>query len=841
MGALPDFVNLNAYRRYKQDTDIVATWLATTAEQLGYSTETLKGTKKVQKSQRLKGKARKLAKEAATQSAATTTASPEAAIPNYTIAVSDFALLAEYISEKQGFLVPGHISGALNRAIKLRKGHNIFYASQTNDGVIDAEEDDKRHQHFVEILEQARDLLNLGPSNESIASASQTNRHTSSQIEDDELVFNNMFQGLNVEEPSDEFLNAPAKPMAATPSAIYHVDSSADTLDLYLAIAALLHDLASIRNAIQQIWSQYAQGQISLISASVTTNTAIQLAGQLEEQFIKDYPAEKDTGLAREKFLKFQYMMLGEDFRANARPGESINVNRYDLVDFTLTNTRLILRGFGKVCKDAKGAHPLFKNGFFGVYNPLADRSKMTGFQKFDEDKILLLEMMPDILLFVYQWELTGCDEFTRKVYDFCKNYEESLLLDFVAQIFLLIHHTLRERVGMAWKTFSTYARNCEDSIKESMAFHNGQTNPNWPQEYHMMLREWARKLGDIVLDNAIQTDKNRHTINNGWYPEPYTPYQFYINHPWLCGSLLFGTKMEMQELGLGLSNAWGSIKFAAHIYNAARQEKLLEGHWEDMELALRFYGHQNIFVGSEPKQPEDYYRRWCLAMGYSAQNFAKGKRQTQKFIPSSKGPRGQLESRHITPLADQLRFGYTLLDRKKAAPSLETVLKTCFDKVAAAGGNSIAVDDFLKSQNSRTRKHLTKQFSLAELLQIFCAGLVDEELALTFDHFHLHRTAWDVLRDIHKATDADLSQYYGAGYLETESQLPFMIGYIFMTAIDAKKLAGFLLPKKGDVISSKLLAQAAEVFSEMIDSDIGQSEIKVLQDKYSMALEYEE
>jgi hypothetical protein len=52
----------DTYRRYKQDTDDIATWLATTAKRYGFSSDLLTGSSKFpaqEKSKRLKGKARK--------------------------------------------------------------------------------------------------------------------------------------------------------------------------------------------------------------------------------------------------------------------------------------------------------------------------------------------------------------------------------------------------------------------------------------------------------------------------------------------------------------------------------------------------------------------------------------------------------------------------------------------------------------------------------------------------------------------------------------------------------------------------------------------------------------
>ena len=75
------------------------------------------------------------------------------------------------------------------------------------------------------------------------------------------------------------------------------------------------------------------------------------------------------------------------------------------------------------------------------------------------------------------------------------------------------------------------------------------------------------------------------------------------------------------------------------------------------------------------------------------------------------------------------------------------------------------------------------------------------------------------------------LLEIYGGGYLEKENQLPFVVGYIFMTATNTSRLANLLLPRRGDVeVSSRLLATAAGLIEAMIDTGAGAAEIERLE-----------
>ena len=77
----------------------------------------------------------------------------------------------------------------------------------------------------------------------------------------------------------------------------------------------------------------------------------------------------------------------------------------------------------------------------------------MSGPKKFDEDKMLLPEILADIVFFDYINRKNGIlatDEFSKAVRVFRAERRHILTLDFAAQIHLDIHHIARDKVGMA-------------------------------------------------------------------------------------------------------------------------------------------------------------------------------------------------------------------------------------------------------------------------------------------------------------------------------------------------------------------------------------------------------
>lgn len=81
--------------------------------------------------------------------------------------------------------------------------------------------------------------------------------------------------------------------------------------------------------------------------------------------------------------------------------------------------------------------------------------------------------------------------------------------------------------------------------------------------------------------------------------------FQHMKSHPLFCGLHLYALQVLYEASGVSLSAAWGSILYSARLYNAVRQEKLLEAQWKDMELLLRL--QSDVYLGERSTNPEEY------------------------------------------------------------------------------------------------------------------------------------------------------------------------------------------------------------------------------------------
>ena len=296
---------------------------------------------------------------------------------------------------------------------------------------------------------------------------------------------------------------------------------------------------------------------------------------------------------------------------------------------------------------------------------------------------------------------------------------------------------------------------------------------------------------------------------------------------------------MNAHELGVDFANAWGSIMYASHLYNATRQEKLLSKPWKDMELLMALQSTERLFVGDTPKDLEAYFKRFLLSMGYSSTVFASNRRRNAP-IASARGPRGLSELCSAGTLfkgrycSNEHSVTWTT---ESMRPIIEAKMEDDSDSEDAGREKSPEVKTAVSGSLIRRPKRTSKTIPTIDFLRDLAHALHAETLELSVDYLRLHRFCWMILRNVNEVCKPQLLEKVGAGYLEKESQLPFVVGYIFMVATQTNGVANLLLPRRPGVqVSSRLLGQAAKPFEDMIDSGAGEIEIKFIMQRSGIA-----
>ncbi|OQD93964.1 hypothetical protein PENSOL_c029G05076 [Penicillium solitum] len=369
---LPHFLT-SQYLQYKTDTEIVATWLASTAKRYGLDVvqDNQEPVKKAAKPSggRLKGKARKAAK-APPQPTPANGNNKIPKKPKYTITVKQFTSFAEHIAGYDKPPVgPVEVSRgfslALDRAISAR-----------------------------------REFANMELRRQSDTPG----------VEKDEKLLSNRFEHLELEEQSEAFLNArdapkPAAPEKSTGPSAPDVKAEADleaevVLDYrenIFMFHLLIQDANAFMGVIENPWRGYKIGVVELVPAAMTTNTAIDLLRCMEEEMKPSLDKVGGVEKLLEAYYSSRCFHLGEQPDYKERPGDGLNFKVYGQTQDLFITAWQLLRAFTAICNPHHV--PVYKPGICGTYDPKSDRESKPAKEKFDEDTQISMEAFAEFYL----------------------------------------------------------------------------------------------------------------------------------------------------------------------------------------------------------------------------------------------------------------------------------------------------------------------------------------------------------------------------------------------------------------------------------------------------------
>ena len=277
------------------------------------------------------------------------------------------------------------------------------------------------------------------------------------------------------------------------------------------------------------------------------------------------------------------------------------------------------------------------------------------------------------------------------------------------------------------------------------------------------------------------------------------------------------------------------------------------------MDLALMLHRSKDMFVGGFPKTTDGYFKRFALAMGYSATMLAKNRRKTA-VVASKDRSRGL---NHISPVCRMFKPRYCgNEDRTNLSPDdIKAILEKHTDgdddtdddnesskwktpkiKINISQDTtptSPANFDVPQSSNAQKKSRKSQRHATLtgvqpiQLLNALLNAVQSEMLELTYDHFRLHDSCWNLLNLTKNMLDADLREIYDFHYQEKEPHFPLIVGYIFIAATQNSKLANLLAPRKKDIASRRLLVKAADALNNMLASKCGGTELLRLKDLY--------
>ncbi|KAK4496191.1 hypothetical protein PRZ48_012171 [Zasmidium cellare] len=715
----------SSYQQYKRETDFVANWLATTARRCGYvdpqpsSTSAPKGT-------RLKGKARKLAREACSKPAATNNAKQ----PQYLVKVKDYVPLAQFIakSAQPRVQVPATFARRLKRAIDQRKFLGQFYTTEAAaSGNTDSRDG---HGHFISVLEQVTEILRP-----SVAPIERADSFTDATTI---TGFANMFEGLHVEEPAESSKGIDDVPTVAA-KVEFTSEHRSDKGEANMALALLFVDIHKTRALIRDMWSEYREGRLDLVAVAVTTNTAIDFIRSLEDDF---HAAFADLGPPD---LLDRLCVYCAHQRQPDNDGATPDFPNEPCLIYTRKITESLLRHlFVHSSNDIPG----ILSEETALYGVRTDWASMTVQERFDQQNSLAMGIIPELLLLM--GDSHDAEHGIIQGLRVMKQRKLPLIwLDFALQVLLDARHVLGKDVDLAFADLCHEANSIAGDIKTVLAFHEElKIDHNLPNDDFLklvlrLIDRWTKedRIGDI-RQNMFTADFSFDHLE---------PFYLLRRDPLWCGLLLYKIRIAAYDGALATASFWPLTLAGAHFYNCLRQAGALSRPWTDMETALEAQGPSRLFVGDIPKTAIDCRKRVVLALGGSPVAMARHARSDKMSIRPEKTR--SLEIR--VPI-------YWIFKHRHCDGSGRVNLQP----------ND--VDEILqKSRKAEDEVPATGSIDIRLLLLSLCGALQSETKEITFNYFEIHIQSWKLLRRLRDALGSRSSDW--CSYPRKEDDLPML------------------------------------------------------------------
>ena len=339
-------------------------------------------------------------------------------------------------------------------------------------------------------------------------------------------------------------------------------------------------------------------------------------------------------------------------------------------------------------CKDFANLATFVDRETFGHYDPMSDRSRKSVAEQFSEDETILVHILQEFgLLNKLLIQLPTQDELTRGIRTmFHENELPAVWIVFATQIFLDIHHVMREQITRGFEELQGVAQHACNGLKTKRRFAEvvEVTSGKQPWWSANVAGDWDRLIWvietwticDPLLDaRHVFAAKSINAIPPG------EPHYLLLHHPVLCGILSFHINFMLTWIGLEIAEVSGTMN-VLHLYNALRgkvpcqhrscidgsalkggAEDMVSGTkddeksakdgsekhasedgeeglaWPDMDLVINFHTEKKLFIGGMPTQLRDCYSQLTLVMGWPIAAYAANPRSRQK-LPFNKARR---------------------------------------------------------------------------------------------------------------------------------------------------------------------------------------------------------
>ena len=538
--------------------------------------------------------------------------------------------------------------------------------------------------------------------------------------------FINPFNCLELETPSETLVPGVDTAIAKQTKSlsIFKAEQVKDKEEAFLAARCFFTDLQAIRKWINSAFKIYDSKKTHLWLISILSDAAHSMIRRAELDFEFDFP---DYDLVT--FVESVYE--GECRKANISkepPKSPFNFQVYDNMEPYLFPALRILQQF----RSMKDPWLRTFDVSLASQSAVVPRTKFSTAQKF-EFNLKLIQSIAGDLSFAYQYvpDLKHCDALVQYFGEITQKGRMSISAAFALQTFLDFRWIMQDRFTRGLRELCSHADAMNKNIQRAVTLCEWLSGPSCAD---MAVQYFEKTTNLIFLDISSDRVYNEKVARKTALSKTdrNMPMALFGNHLTLCGMIALKCRIRLVQDSLKWCNDAKAILKAAHLYNACRMEGYLKREWPAMEKLIALYTPERLFIGNRPGPGDDYWKRCCLASGFSPRYFASDGCEcpSKRKLKAHKGAR-------------ELRF-------QEAAPIL-SMLAERFDGNDRAVSSALAeLEQNLVHKNVSTTKNPKKQDDARcagdTLLGELTLAIKDEMEVMLFDYLKLDNECWAML-----------------------------------------------------------------------------------------------
>ena len=520
-------VYFDTYKRYKAGTDKILKWLTETA---GYILGSGSGTRTGSKTDSL--------------------------------SVNDYPLLADQIAKAvPPPTIPSHILTTLEPVISARQECAAHHRQISKNAGTPEDWSDRAHDHFLGLLEKVyRTLQHLSAAIEPFPRrvAIPERRHNAN------VSLTNRFEYLDVLESAmpaaeEEIVQQPpsagkVKSAGGRQKEGKSTNARASDEESVFACFCFIKDWYAIREVLKDLWSQYRETRVSLTTAAITSNMAIDSIERLHRALLETFPAfdtfttiddliladptmeDSTSGEVLPNDMRFGWEMEARYEFQSPLPGREV----YSMLQhFAEAHRQGIFREF-----------PVEENGVRWVRECREKTPPRTQLRIMD----ILVRLIPDMIAFMCHLDDDGApvDQLSSHVFAFYNSHKVTVSLVFACEIFLDVMFVLEGDVERAFGELQEAASAATASMRKYAIYTKALSCDSADAQINTHIETLAVAIKMLVSEDAVMEFRREHIRP---LREGLTPHCLLKHHPILCGMLRFHIDRSLYYIGLCMCN----------------------------------------------------------------------------------------------------------------------------------------------------------------------------------------------------------------------------------------------------------------------------------------------